>query len=132
MTNYFVKIIFKGDRMKKKEHFHVGKLKCNGCGNYHYQWWMISHQKRLSRKIGCASYTLYKEGEKHYEIICDYGSGYDTSSFKVTDRIFSEKSISILRLIQLAGKKHKALVCDKCIERFIRRGYISLIKSEFI
>ena len=118
--------------MKKKEHFNVGKIKCSGCGNYHYQWLMISHQKKLSRKIGCASYTLYKESEKHYEIVCDYGSGYDASSFKVIDRIFSEKNISILRLMQLARKKHTALVCDKCIGRFIRRGYISLIKSDFI
>ena len=118
--------------MKKKVYSNVGKLKCISCGNYHYEWWMISHQKKLSKKTGCASFVVKNKKTNHYEILSDYGSGYDTSTFQIVDRLFPKKNHAISRLIESANKNQQTLVCDKCIERFIRRKYVFLTKSWFM
>ena len=118
--------------MKKKVYSNVGKLKCISCGNYHYQWWMISHQKKQSKKIGCASFAIQSKTHNHYEILCDYGSGYDTSTFKIVDRLFPKKTHSIYRIMKSVNYGFNTPVCDKCIERFIRKKYVFLTKSWFM
>ena len=100
-----------------------GKIKCDSCGNYHYQWWMISHRKNISQKIGCASGMIYKDCG--YQILCGYGSGYDTISFNVISRISARKRpLAIDRLIAKAITGKTPVICDKCMERFIRKKYL--------
>lgn len=115
--------------MKKKVYSNVGKLRCSCCGNYHYQWWMISHQKKLSKKVGCAS-VMFKKNT-HYEILCDYGSAYDTNTYQVVDRLFAKKNHAIKRLIESVDSGKTTDICDKCLKVFIAKKYIVLTKSWF-
>ena len=118
--------------MKKTVYSSAGKLKCSSCGNYHYQWWMISHHKKLSKRTGCASVMTYNKTEGYYEIISHYGSGYDTSSFKVVRTLFSKKKLSSIdKLIELVNRGEEHVICDKCVKRFIERNYITLLNSWF-
>ena len=90
--------------MIKVQYSDSGKLKCASCGNYHYQWWMISHQKKTSKKIGCASVMTY---------------------------IPKHKLSSISKLIQQVVDGNEPIICDKCIDRFKDRGYIVMLNSWF-
>jgi hypothetical protein len=100
-----------------------GKLKCDSCGNYHWQWWMISHRKKTSQKIGCASDMIYRDGG--YQIRCGYGSGYDTTTFSVVSRIaVNRHPLAIDRLITQVQEGKNPIICDKCIERFIRKKFL--------
>lgn len=118
--------------MKKTVYSSLGKLKCVSCGNYHYEWWMISHQKKLSKKTGCASIMRYNSTENHYEIISYYGSGYDTNSFKVLRTLFPKTKVyAIDKLIQQVNKGIEPIICDKCVKRFLDREYIIFIHSYF-
>lgn len=118
--------------MKKTMYSSMGKEKCSSCVNYHYQWWMISHQKQLSKRTGCASVMTYNKTEDYYEIFSHYGSGYDTSNFKVLRTLFPKKKVSSIgKLIELVNREEEHLICDKCIKRFIDRKYITLLNSWF-
>lgn len=113
--------------MKKKIVYqNVGKNKCNSCGNDHVQWWMISHKRQTKDKIGCASYMNYDIHNKYYAINCSYGSEYDNLTFKVVERlvILSKHLHAIDRLIKVSQLGANSVICDKCIQRFIRRRYI--------
>lgn len=105
--------------MRNKHYQSTGGIKCDSCGNYHYQWWMIL------QTIGCASYMqLDFTG---YQIVSTYGSAYDTLVFKVVkNRIFFSKHISAIdRLMNKIENGNKPIICDKCMERFIKRKYIT-------
>lgn len=123
-----------GEKCMKKIQYYssAGKLKCCGCGNWHYQWWMISHQKRDSKKTGCASIMTHNKPDNDYEIISHYGSGYDTSRFKVMRTLFSkDKLSSMTKLISQVLVGIEPLICDKCIKRFIHRKYIVRVKFSY-
>lgn len=79
--------------MKKTIYSSDGKLKCSSCGNYHYQWWMISHKKKLSQRKGCSSMMMYNATNECYEIHSYYGSEFDTSIFKVVRTLFPTKKV---------------------------------------
>ena len=118
--------------MIKVQYSDSGKLKCASCGNYHYQWWMISHQKKTSKKMGCASVMTYNQSEQYYEIFSHYGSGYDTANFKVVRTLFPKHKLSsISKLIQQVVDGNEPIICDKCIDRFKDRGYIVMLNSWF-
>ena len=119
--------------MKRVQYSSADKLKCASCGNYHYQWWMVSHQKKLSKRTGCASVMIYNKEHNYYEIFSHYGSGYDTANFKVLRTLFSKKKLfSIDKLTQQVNSKKEPIICDKCIKRFIDRKYIIMINSWFV
>lgn len=108
-----------------------GKIECSSCGNHHYQWWMISHKDKLSEKIGCASYMQYDSKTQGYQIISSYGSGYDTLSFNVVDiaKVPGRHLSAIERLIRLTQQGVSHVICDKCVERFIRKMQIEEIEA---
>lgn len=104
--------------MQNKHYQSTGDIKCDSCGNYHYQWWMIL------QTVGCASYM--RLDSTGYHIVSTYGSAYDTLVFKVVkDRIPFSKHISAIdRLMNKIAKGSKPIICDKCMDRFIKRKYI--------
>lgn len=116
--------IFKGDVMKRNSN--AGKYKCSSCGNYHYQWWMISHKQKVSQKIGCASYMIYNISENSYQINCSYGSGYDGLRFKIMNNslLLNKHKSALSRLIKQVQLKKEPIICDKCLQRFIKKKQI--------
>jgi hypothetical protein len=118
--------------MMQKRNFYSssGKIKCSSCGNYHYQWWMISHKSKLSEKIGCASYMQYDSQTQAYQIISSYGSGYDNLSFEVIGviEVPGRHLNAIERLILLTQHSVSPVICDKCIARFINKKQINQIE----
>jgi hypothetical protein len=119
--------------MMQKRNFYSssGKIKCSSCGNYHYQWWMISHQKKMSQQFGCASYMIYDNKTQHYQIISSYGSGYDMLTFNVIDiaKVPGRHLNAIERLIRMTENTVSHVICDKCIDRFIRKKQIQDIQA---
>jgi hypothetical protein len=64
-----------------------GRIKCNSCGNYHYDWWIIS------QKYGCASHITYNSEQNYYQINSYYGSGYDNDIFKIVNPIVLQQKL---------------------------------------
>lgn len=118
--------------MKKVVYVSKGKIKCSSCGNYYYRWWMLSHQKKMEKKTGCSSFIKHSENNKGFDIFSAYGSGYDSSIFKVVDNYFYKKRSSIKRLIKNYELDSNICICDKCIQRFIKRKDIILVHSDFM
>lgn len=117
--------------MSKQSNIHSseGKVKCSGCGNYHWQWWMISHKKRTAEKIGCASYMEYHHDKNRYQIHSSYGSGYDMMIFDVMamPKVSGKHLNTLERLTRLSQSSVEHVICDKCIERLIRKKQIKPI-----
>lgn len=72
----------------------------------------------------CASY-FYKQDD-HYAIVCEYGSGFDTTKFNViNENIVNERQVEAInkfiinRKKGLPGDDRGSLVCDKCIEKYL-------------
>lgn len=110
--------------MKKIKRYYSKNTKtCMSCGNGHYWCWLAT------QRVGCASYFTFNDHLNSYQIIAGYGSWFDGDVLLLNNNAIVPRKhpTAIDRLMICLEHVNTPLVCDKCIARFIKKGWL---KSE--
>jgi hypothetical protein len=95
------------------------QIKCTCCAKYYpntYGWDQGRH---------CASYVVYQvDIEKKSYIQCEYGSGFDTMRFTINNPNIIKKKHKLANTKRLKSNDKDIVVCDKCIEKYLRKGFV--------
>lgn len=113
---------FRSKKQKLNRQVFPFKIKCTCCANFHQNSdnWDQGHY--------CASY-IYQSEDKTTYIQCEYGSGYDTMRFIIKNQNIVKKKHLVAANKKVKSNDKDIVVCDKCIARYIKNGFIVEDKS---